>query len=307
MKPTLRQLEAFVQVYRLGSLTRAAQAMHLTQSAMSVLVQQLEEALGVRLFDRGSRHLQPTAAARDVLRRAEAILAEAEALAQDARDLAGLRRGELHVGVATAVAASILPAVMQRFVAAFPDVRLHVHDAGPERLLAPVLEGEVEFSIGTPQARHPGLRFTTLLQDPLAAVCTPDSALARQATVSWQQLAQFPIITVNPGNGIRSVIDQACQEAGVFVAPAWEVSYLSTALALTRAGLGVSVLPAYLIAALGDPGLVTRPLDDPIVCRTLYLIEPRDRQLGPAASELVALFQAALCGGDTAAAARRPA
>ncbi len=290
MKPTLRQLEAFVQVYRLGSLTRAAQALHLTQSAMSVLVRQLEEGLGLSLFDRSSRRLQPTRAAHHMLPRVERILADTAALSGEARDLAELRRGDVHVGVATAVAATLLPVVIQRFRARYPGIRLHIHDAGPERLLAPVLAGEVAFSIGTPLARHPDLRFDTLLRDPLVLVCSATHVLASTHSVTWQTLAHHDIITVAAGNGIRTVIDQAFEAAGLPLSPAWEVSYLATALALTRAGLGVSVLPAHLINQQADATLTTRRLGPPHVYRDLFLIALRDRALDPAAAALAGVF-----------------
>jgi len=298
MKPTLRQLEAFAHVYRLGSLTQAAQAMHLTQSAMSVLLQQLEEVLGVRLFDRTSRALRPTAAGHEAYETAQAVLQGVEQLLNDARGLAEKRRGVVHVGVATAVAATVLPGVIATFEQRHPQVRLVIHDVGPEHLIGPVLEQQVEFSIGTPQGRAAGLAFTPLLRDQLSVICTPDAPLAALQAVPWRALGRTPVITVRRGNGIRTLIDNAMLQAGIAFEPRWEVSYLSTALALTARGLGVSVLPAHLVRASGAGGLVTRPLVEPSVPRDLYLITAKDRSLSPAASELVAVFAEALSARD---------
>src|SRR5690606_16761154 len=134
MKPTLRQFEAFCQVYRSGSLTRAAQSMHLTQSAMSVLIQQLEEALGVTLFMRTTRSLRATQAAHETYEQAQRILADVDYLMSSAQGLAEKRRGIVHFAVATSVASTVLPGVIAAFEMRYPDVHLVVHDMGPEQL-----------------------------------------------------------------------------------------------------------------------------------------------------------------------------
>ncbi len=290
-KPTLRQLEAFCHVYRLGSLTRAAQAMHLTQSAMSVLLQQLEDVLGVRLFDRTSRALRPTAAAHEVYASAQHILGEVGQLVAGTRGLAEKRRGILHFAVATSVAATLLPDVLLEFRARYPRVRPVVHDIGPDRLLAPVLDRAVEFSVGTPDTRNSALQFEPLLRDTLGVVCRIDHPFAGLSEISWRQLAGEPIITVRHGNAIRALVDNAMREAEVSFEPALEVSYFSTALALTSRGLGVSVLPGHLVTFTGNPSLVTRPLVDPSVERNLYLITSREHSLSPAAVAMIELFR----------------
>jgi len=293
-KPTLRQLEAFTHVYRLGSLTRAAQVMHLTQSAMSVLLQQLEEVLGLRLFDRTSRSLRPTAAAHEVYETAQRILGEVGQLVAGARGLAEKRRGVLHFGVATSVAATILPEVLLKFKTRYPGIRPVVHDMGPDRLLAPVLERTVEFSIGTPDTRNSALHFEPLLQDSLGVICRTDHPLAAQKEISWKQLAGEDLITVRRDNAIRVLVDTAMQEAGTAFEPAWEVSYFSTALALTARGLGISVLPGHLVTFTGNPVLITRPLIDPQVERNLYLITSREHGLSPAAEAMVDMLRKTL-------------
>jgi len=290
MTPTLRQLLAFSHVYRLGSLTQAAQAMHVTQSAVSVLLQQLEESLGVRLFDRTSRALRPTAAAHETFEMAQQVLQGVDHLVRNARGLAERRRGLLHFGVATSVAAALMPAVIERFQQRYPDIRLVMHDMGPDRLIGPVLEQEVEFSIGTPDARTPGAELVPLLRDHLSVILPDDAPLAARKRVTWRDLERVPVITVRHGNGIRNLIDNAMLRGGISFEPTWEVSYLSTALAMTMRGLGVSVLPSYLIGAFHYPHLATRKLYEPTVERNLYRITRKDHALSPAAVALLEVF-----------------
>jgi len=270
--------------------------MHLTQSAMSVLIQQLEEALGVTLFMRTTRSLRPTQAAHETYEQAQRILADVDYLMSSAQGLAEKRRGIVHFAVATSVASTVLPGVIAAFEMRYPDVHLVVHDMGPEQLLAPVLDHSVEFSIGTPEARNNALTFTPLVRDRLAVICTPAHPFAGRDEIPWRDLPQARIITVRRGNGIRAVIDRAVQDAGIDFQPAWEVSYLASALALTAQGLGVSVLPAHLIDAGEDPRLVTRPLVEPEVTRDLYLVTSRDHVLTPGASALIEIFREKLGG-----------
>lgn len=290
MTPTLRQLQMFVQVYRLGSLTQAAQAMHVTQSAASVLLQQLEATLGVLLFDRASRALRPTDAGHEAYDMARRVLQDVDLLVSNTRGLADRRRGLLHFAVTTSVAATLMPLAIEQFQQRYPDIRLVMHDLGPDRLIAPVLEQEVEFSIGTPDARTAGIALAPLLRDRLGVVCRDDSPLAARGRLRWRDLAQFPLITVRHGNGIRTLIDGALSQAGIDFHPAWEVSFLSTALALTARGLGVSVLPGYLVSGFQYPNLLTRPLHDPEVERSLYVVTRKGHTLSPAATALIGVL-----------------
>ena len=288
--PTLRQLQIFSYVYRLGSLTQAAQAMCLTQSAASVALQQMEETLGVRLFDRTGRTLRPTTPAREVFDMTQRVLSGMESLIDNARGLAGRHYGSVRFSVATSIAATIAPLVIRRFQSRYPGIQLIMHDVGPDQLIPPVLDQHVEFGIGTPDADTRAIKLTPLLRDRLAAVVLGGTPLALRTRLTWRDLDQVPVITVRPSNGIRSLIDNAMEKAGIDFEPAWEVSYLSTALALTAQGIGVSVLPGYLVAASQYPDLVTRVLNEPEVERNLYLISRREHTLSPAATALVEMF-----------------
>src|SRR5690606_33666536 len=162
------------------------------------------------------------------------------------------------------------------------------------------LDRTVEFSVGTPDARNTALRFEPLLRDVLGVICRVDHPLAELEQIPWKALAGVPVVTVRRGNGIRALIDNAMQDAGIPFEPAWEVSYFSTALALASHGLGVSVLPPHLVTLTGNPQLVTRPLIEPQVEHDLYLITSRDHGLSPAAAALVEVFREALGGASVA-------
>jgi DNA-binding transcriptional LysR family regulator len=291
MIPTIRQLQAFAYIYKLGSLTQASKAMHLTQSALSLLLQQLEENLGVTLFERTSRSLRPTAIAHETFEMASNILDNVNNLVNNTRGIAEKRHGVLHFGVATAVAATILPEAIARFEKQYPDIKLVIHDTGPEQIISPIQERKVEFSIGTTSSGASDVVFETLLTDHLSAIYLQDSSIPQKKITDWRSLSDLPIISVRSGNEIRTLIDTAMVKAGIDFKPKWEVSYLSTALALTLKGLGVAVLPAYLIESFHHSNLVIKSIQDPLVERNVYLIRPKGVALTSAAQALIDILK----------------
>jgi DNA-binding transcriptional LysR family regulator len=293
MEPSLRQLQAFVHIYQLGNLTRAADKLCITQSAVSVLLRQLEEGLGVRLFDRSSRALRPTAAAEDVLATAERILHDVAHLTHSVKGLAERNRGSLSFAVTSAVAAGLMPTVIEIFRRQYPNISLQMHDVGTNDLLSLVENGRVEFSIGTPDVLSDAITRVTLLRDQLSLVCRADMPLAKRQHPTWEEVVALECITVRRGGGIRTLIDQTLSKLNLSFEPAFEVTYLTTALALAARGLGVAILPGYLVASL-QPILVARRIQRPVVSRDLSLMHLADRTLSPAAQALIEVLRTTL-------------
>lgn len=292
MNANLRQLQAFVAVYRLGSLTRAAEQLCVTQPAVTVLLRQLEQASGVRLFDRTTRSLRPTAAAHESIAKAERILKDFDQLVAGFRDVAERRRGSLAVGATPAVASSLLPPAVLEFRERFPEVRVAIHDLAPERLVAAVTDEDVEFSLGTPDGPSVDVELKTLIQDRMCVICRRDSPLARRRSIAWDEIVGRVTVSVRKGHGIRTMIDDTLGRLGVRFEPSYEVSYLATALALTQHGLGVSILPSYLTRYFHGGQLAAIRLVDPVVTRNLSLVVRRGASLSPAAEGFLEVLRA---------------
>jgi len=292
MDPTLRQLKAFVLTYHHRNLTRAASDMFITQSAVSVLIRQLEDGLGVRLFERTSRSLRATAAAEDMLPTAERMLRDLEQIKGSARTLAERERGHLAFASTPAVAAALLPELIAEYQRRYPGIAVRMIDVPPDQLTAPVLNDDVEFCIGTVGRKAEGVELTCLLRDQLSAICRTDSEIAQMQTVTWRDLQAVPCITVARGNGIRELIDDSLARAGERLLPAYEFVFLTTALAMASAGLGVAVLPSFLLGSLQYKQLVARPLEQPVVERAIHLITRPGHVLSPAATGFLELWKA---------------
>ena len=289
--PSLRQLRAFVAVCRLQKLSSAAEQLAITPGAVSVLLRQLEEAIGVVLFDRASGRLRPTTAALDALPIAERALADASLFGSTIREWQSHRRGTVRLAITPALGAALMPGILKGFLRVHPEVRVVIDDCPPEKFLDRLLSGQVELGIGTPESLSAELEMTPLLEDELCVLCPKPHALASQQSVRWKQLAGQPVILIRGGYGVRRLIDASANRAGVVLEVVNEVSFLPTVLWMVSSGLGISILPRALARASSDPYLVTRTLTHPTVQRSVSLVRNRGLQLSPACEEFVRVAQ----------------
>jgi DNA-binding transcriptional LysR family regulator len=292
--PTLRQLRAFRAVYQLRKLSAAAEQLSVTQSAVSVLIRQLEQGLGARLFDRTTRSLQPTRAADEALVVVERILRDADSLGSGVRDLSGLRRGRVCVAVTPTLAGILLPSVVRRFAVLHPEIRVVIDDCAPDQFVSRVRGEHVDFGIGTPERAAADVDTQMLMRDQLALVCQPGHPLAKARTLRWKDLGGHPVITVRPGYGIRPLIDGTAAAAGVQLDVVNEVSFLSTALWMTASGLGASIMPSAFARDAGPRELLVRKLTAPVVSRDIAIVTRRGRSLTPACERFIEVMRAEL-------------
>lgn len=287
MNVTLRQLRAFCAVARAGSFTGAAARLHLTQSAVSVLVGELERAFGPRLFDRTTRAVQLTDAGREFLPVAEKMLADlADALARS-RDLMDRTRGRVTLAATPLMSSILLPAAIAGFARLHPGIEVVLRDTLAAQVASKVRDGEADFGIGTALRPARELELERLMVDTLMLACPPGHALAAaRRGATWRELSGQPFIALARDNSVGQLIAEQLVAQGIEVRMVHEVSYLSTVLGLVEAGLGLAVLPSYVRPAARATGIVMRPLGRPVVRRETSLLILRGRSLSPAAQSL---------------------
>ena len=161
----MKQLRAFSAVYELCKLTAAAERLSVTQSAISVLLRQLEDGLGCRLFDRTTRSLNPTRAADEAIFAAARILRDLDALGTGLQDLSALHRGRVSVAVTPTLAEIVLPAALRQFALQHPDIHVVVDDCAPDQFVTRVVEEHVDFGIGAPSQAAADVDTRTLRRD----------------------------------------------------------------------------------------------------------------------------------------------
>ncbi|MCF3936712.1 LysR family transcriptional regulator [Acuticoccus sp. M5D2P5] len=279
---TIRQLQAFMAVIETGNFTRAAARCGVSQPSLSQAIKDLEAELGVPLFSRTTRRVEPTAAGHEFSADAARILADLERSMESVRDLALLRRGRVRVALPPLLAASVLPAVIERFQRERPGLTVDVADIGSDQIVAHVRSGEADLGIGTfPQTD--GIQTAHIMRDHLVALHPAGVPLAAEQPTDWTALAAYPLITLRKESGIRRLVERGFEEAGLPFRPAFEVHQILTAIAMVEAGLGLAVLPRYALLSANARTVGHCALIRPEISRDVVQITAEGRILSPAA------------------------
>jgi len=281
MNVTLRQLRAFVAVARAGSFTLAAESLFVTQSALSGQIRELEQALGLRLIDRSTRRVQLSDVGRDLLPLVDKILNDLDGALNEVVNLKALKRGTVRVAAPQLMACTLLPEVIAAFGTRHPGIRIGLVDSPVENVAARVLSGEVDLGIGPERDPNPHVEATTLFELPFMAVMPAGHALARRGSLRWRDLGGYPLITLGGPFAERLAADLHGAARDLSVES--KVSFMTTALSMVNAGMGVTVCIPYAESLVRLYRLVMRPLVDPVVTRRFFVLGRGDRSLSPAA------------------------
>lgn len=281
---TLKQVRAFVAAADTGSLTTAAVAVNSTQSSLSVLIRELEEAIGLRLFDRTTRKLALTDAGQEYLVHARRILAEVEHAHLSTTELVARKRGRVVVAAPPIMAAALLPPIIAEFHRDYPNVSIVVEDVPPSEIVPGVASGQIDCGLGVFGDTPEGVKATALFKERLLLVARAGHQLLGRPAIRWADLRDQPIIAIKGSAHIRRELDIRLRLARVTDAPVIEVRQMLTVLGMVSAGLGVAIWPSWATLFLGPFGVQGRPLADSAPQLDIAVITSGNRGLSPAAS-----------------------
>ena len=292
----LAQLEAFIAIANARSVSAAAQALYVTQPALSARLAALERELGTALFVRTGRGMELTPAGRSLVPYAQRALAAVADGAELVADLRQGRRGRLAVGAAPAVSTYILPLMLTAFTRAHPEVRVAVRTGHSEEVLAMVAEREVDVGL-VRELRHPDVVSRPLYEDELVLVVHPEHALAARGRVPLEALGAEQLILFDRTSSYHALTSALFRGAGVTPRGAMEVDNIEAAKKMVQHQLGVAFLPATAVADELAAGLLhsVALADASPVRRRIVAIFRRDADAsaGPAAEFLGSLRQIA--------------
>ena len=297
MNISIRQLTAFVSVADNGSFTRASEQMHLTQSAVSGLIKELESSLGIVLFDRTTRQLSLSVVGHHLLPQARRILNEMQLFENEASSLTSLAQGQVRLAVSQ-FAASSMPAVIAQFAKEYPDISVSLLDCSAENVLEHIQNIEVDLGVGTERGfmeSEDDISADLLYQLPFCVVMPDSHALAQQSEIIWQDLVDIPLITLQ-GPFIEQVTAELDEDIANHIQQArYKVNFMSTALEMTRQGFGITLCLPYMpevIDWVSANGLQMRPLAQPVKMRRFFIYQRSSRALSPASIAFKQFLQA---------------
>lgn len=280
----IRQLETFLAVAEHGSFRRAAEQLHRSQSVVSTHIQQLEEELGLPLFERTTRRVAMTSHGRTLLLRSQSVMADLGAITREFREESELRRGRVSIGAASSVSGSSLPSVLAAYRDRYPGVRLELREAFAEQMYADVYERVTDFAVGPRIEGVKDFDIQTIAKDPIVALLPRSYPLGTRKTLSLREIADHPFLTMPKGTHVRARIEAAFLSHGKVFSPAFEVAYPHTLLGLVEAGLGTALMPALCVPARDRRRFRMVPVSAPAILRDVCLIVRKGRVLSPAAA-----------------------
>ncbi len=277
---SLDQLHALVVVAELGSFSRAAERLHLSQSAVSLQIRELEARLGLRLLDRLGKRAHATAAGLDVIARARPLLDGERQVRETARRHREGWLGRVRVGTGVSVLTYLLPPVLARLARAHRGLEIVLSVGTSAEMRRRLLDADIDLGVLSGPAPERALHAVALRRDPLLAVLPPGTP-ASPRTLTAAQLARHPLI-VEGGTRMDEQVAQWLRDGGVEPAFAMRVGNVEAIKQVVAAGLGASVISGdALRTAAARRGLAVRPLR-PALHRELLLVQRRDKPADPA-------------------------
>ena len=283
MSTTLRQLKAFVLVAEQNSFTKAAEILCLPQSALSGLNKELEQNLDVKLFDRTTRKLHLSDAGSRLLPQAWRVLNEMSVLNEKVDNLKSLHQGHVRLAVSQQLSASTMPKFIAKFCELYPNIQVTLTDCSVDNVVEHIENLEADLGVAPERSYSDDLNVDVLFSSPFYLVLPPNHPFVQKDEITWADLLDEKLITLN-GPIIKSLQNELPNNISSRIFhPDFEINFLSTALGMTRMGLGITLCLLYAAEWVELYGLVMRPINEPVVERKFLLYTHKNRSLSPAA------------------------
>lgn len=275
-----RRLQVFHAVAKLGSFTRAAETLFMTQPAVTFQIKQLEEQFNTRLLDRGHGKVTLTPAGEIVFAYAERILGLSDEMETRISELTDELTGVLTIGLSPTIAAYWLPQLLSKFKQKYPRVIPRVFVANSESVENRVLEHEFDVGLVEKDSTNPDLECTLAFRDELQAIVPPGHALASAASLEAQDLQPYPFVDRDPGAAIRALAEGFFRAGGVppdTLNRTAELGSLAVIKQLVRDGVGFAIVShASLKREVREGSLVAISLR-PQLFSSINVLVPKDR------------------------------
>lgn len=285
---TLRQLQIFEAIVRLGSFTRAAEELFLTQPTVSMQTKKLSDSLGLALFEQIGRNVRPTEAGEELYESVKRIFGTLSNLEMKMSDLKGIKRGRLRLGVIT-TAKYFAPEVLGEFCDLYPGIEVALKVSNRDRIVERINSNEDDLYImGQAPTEQWDIVAYPFAPNPLVVMVRPDHPLVGQKRIPLERLAEEPFILREPGSGIRDATLRAFEQKKLRPNVRMELGSNEAIKHAIVAGLGISVMSLHTLALEGPDGPVALlDVEGFPIMRQWYLVHPKGKELSLVAKEFL--------------------
>lgn len=292
MELNIRKIRSFALVAEHRSFRRAAEELHVSTSALSTQVRELEDTLGVSLLYRTTRSVKLTVEGVRFLERTKHLLAEVDSVVEEFRTAASSQREQVTIACMPAVTSSILLRAISKYRDRYPKHVLRVFDENSSRIAHCVEHGQADFGI-CPIPENPGdFEFWPLLEDVIVALVPSGHPFAERQQIAFADLAKYPFVAPKNSHSLRTILKSAEREAGVALTPAFELMHHYTAASIVQAGLGVAIMPSLNLPMANLPGVVSVAITSPRMSRLIGVIYRKGDTLGRSAKQFLSVLSA---------------
>lgn len=289
-----RQLQVFVEVCRLQSFARVAERVHMSPSGLSMLVKDLEEQVGARLFDRTTRSVSLTEAGRRLFPVAERIVRELNDIGDSIQGAESAMHARLDIAATPMVSASLLPCTIQALRASHPRLGLHLCDVDVSAVRSLVLDGRADMGLGFFVKPAVGLVREPVCRFRLMRIGPPGTAQKGfTGSRPWKELAGKELVGLPKDNPIQALIELHLAKIGKAHEARFEVNLLGTLIGMVQAGLGHAIVPSFALSECLLRGLSVAMLVEPAVYLDLFLVSRKGAAPKPAAADFAAVLKQA--------------
>lgn len=280
---SLRQLRVFETVARHGSYTRAAEELHLSQPAVSLQIRQLEDEIGLPLFERLGRQMVLTEAGHEVLHYTQVINQALREMREVIEGLKGLNRGSLHLAAASTVN-YFAPRLLAVFQQRHPGINLRLEVTNRETLVRLLEDNAVDLALMGVPPKEVDVEAEPFMENPLVVIAPPDHPLVAERQIPLQRLAEETFVMREEGSGTRQAMERFFGERGIRIRHGMQMTRNEAVKQAVRSGLGLSVVSLHTIELELETGrLVVLDVEGFPDRRQWYLVYRRGKRLSPAA------------------------
>lgn len=276
------QLKYFQTVARLEHMTQAAEQLHIAQPSLSKTIARLEEAVGVPLFDRQGRQIRLNQFGRIYLERVDRAFRELEEGERQIREMSGLNRGSIRLGVSIT---SVLPELIGAFIQKHPTVHFRQTLGPTSEMIKRLEEGEIDLCISSVQVEGPDLEWLELMTEQVWIAAASGHRLAGRNSIALEELTKEPFISMNTGFSFRDLMDDLCLQADFKPNITFEVDEPEGISRLVGQGLGVAFMPELSFRTRSRTHLTKLRIESRDFKRTTWIAWSKRHYLSLAAQE----------------------